>query len=75
MEFDPYEFIRSGECRVVWNGIPGHEDGIKKLSADEGPQELREILEWGKAGGQITFFYQDSENPNKEHETELFPPL
>ena len=71
MKFDPYEIIRSGGCRVVWIGIPDHEDGEKELSADEGPAELKKILDWSKAAGlrgQILFFYPDLEDPNKIHE-------
>ena len=71
-----YEIIRSGApCKVVWNGIPGHEDGEKELYADKGIQELQEILEWGKAGGTVSFNDFDQQNPSKPRVTELFLPL
>jgi hypothetical protein len=76
MTFDPDKFIRNGGCRVVWIGILGHEDGEKELSADEGPAELKKILDWPKAvglSGQILFFYPDLEDPNKIHEKLLTP--
>lgn len=76
MNFDPYEVIRSGvPCKVTWKGIPGHVSGGKELSADEGPQELQEILEWGKAGGEVWFDYPDPQDPAKFHHKELHLPL
>jgi len=75
MTIDPYEIISSRvPCKVTWKGIPGHGSGEKELSADEGPQKLREILEWGKAGGEVWFHYPNPENLAEYHQIELSLP-
>jgi len=76
MSFDLYEVISSGaSCRVTWKGIPGHGSGEKELFADEGPAELQGILDWSRVGGEVLFFYPDSEDPNTIHEKSLLPLL
>ena len=72
-----YEIIRSGApCKAVYKGIPaGHGSGEKELSADEGIQELQEILEFGKPGGTVSFNDYDQQNPSKPRVTDLFLPL
>ena len=71
-----YEIIRSGApCKVVWKGIREHGSGEKELSADEGIQELQEILEFGKPGGTVSFNDYDQQNPSKPRVTDLFLPL
>jgi len=56
------EAIRSGAvCSVRWFGNPKHAAGYKVLSSEKGLKELFEIIEIGRAGGEILFFHELSD--------------